>query len=313
MENDAINVVLKHLINLTTEISQGNYEQANAVFEYTRTGDHPPLVEELAESFGMMMVKVEAREFRLTQLIEELRTKNVQLEATLQKVKLLENIKAHLGKCVPESVKRLIETAPESPDLEKRDRDVSVLFLDIAGYTSLSETVELNWMNYLIERYFSSFLDDIYQNKGDINETAGDGLMIIFQDDDPVRHACNAAATAIAIQHKVHKVNQDLKGSNKPISVNIGINSGLASVGSTRLEGFSGTRWSYTASGMVTNIAARVGALATEGRIFIGPETAHRIRDKFPILALGKQQLKNVSELVLIHQLVVEKSPSSEH
>ncbi|MBF0509029.1 MAG: hypothetical protein HQK57_08900, partial [Deltaproteobacteria bacterium] len=172
MEHDAINVVLKHLINLTTEISQGNYEQANAVFDYTRTGDHPPLVEELVEWFGMMMVKVEAREFRLTQLVEELRTKNVQLEATLQKVKLLENIKAHLGKFVPESVKRLIETAPESPDLEKRDRDVSVLFLDIAGYTSLSETVELNWMNHLIERYFSSFLDDIYQNKGDINETA---------------------------------------------------------------------------------------------------------------------------------------------
>jgi class 3 adenylate cyclase len=62
----------------------------------------------------------------------------------------------------------MIEAAPEAPDLDKRDRDVTVLFLDIAEYTRLSETVDAPRMNALIERYFSSFLDDIYQNHGDI-------------------------------------------------------------------------------------------------------------------------------------------------
>ena len=67
-----------------------------------------------------------------------------------------------------------------------------MLFLDVAGYTRMSETVDSERMNYLLERYFSSFIDDIYRNSGDINETAGDGLMIIFQGDETVAHAASA-------------------------------------------------------------------------------------------------------------------------
>ena len=72
-----------------------------------------------------------------------------------------------------------------APALDKREQDVTVLFLDIAGYTSMSEALDHEKVNFVVEHYFSSFLDDIYANQGDINETAGDGLMIIFQHDDP--------------------------------------------------------------------------------------------------------------------------------
>ena len=67
----------------------------------------------------------------------------------------------------------------------RRERDVSVLFLDISGYTRLSEQIAPERLNALVERYFSTFLDRIQQAGGDINETAGDGFMAIFQDTDP--------------------------------------------------------------------------------------------------------------------------------
>jgi class 3 adenylate cyclase len=294
MAQESKDRILKDLIRLTGEVSRGQYDNAREIFEFTKTGRYPGLVSELAESFGMMLVQIEAREYRLEGMIEALNRKNLELEKTLRKVELLENIKTHLGKFVPESVRKIIESTPDAPDLEKREADVSVLFLDIAGYTRLSETVPPERMNTLIETYFSSFLDHIHENKGDINETAGDGLMIIFQDPDERAHALNALATALAIRERTALINRDLEGRFEPVVVNIGINSGPASVGSTRFEGITGTRWTYTASGPVTNVAARIGSLARNGEILLGGETAGRVGDACSLTSTGSHRLKNV-------------------
>ena len=248
--------LLKHLVGLTEEISRGDYDRAHEIFALTSGSEGDSTVEELAEAFGMMLVQIEPREFHLEQIIDKLKETNNQLEDALRKVELLENIKIHLSKFVPHSVKSLIETNPVAPDLKKHNREISVLFLDVAGYTRMSENVDPNEMNYLIERYFSAFLDDIHLNNGDINETAGDGLMIIFQQEKPVHHAVDAVTTALMIHDKARSINKEESGRHEPITINIGINSGLCSVGSTCLEGISGTRWTYTASGPVTNIAA---------------------------------------------------------
>ena len=189
--------------------------------------------------------------------------------------------------------------------------DVSVLFLDIAGYTRISESLDQDKVSYLVERYFSSFLDDIYANHGDINETAGDGLMIIFQDADAATHALQAARTALAIRDKTAQINADHQGAFEPVQVNIGINSGLASVGSSKFEGLTGARWTYTASGAVTNLAARLAAFATDGAVVVGPETASRIQDRFALEALGAQPLRNISEPVELFRLH-DESPNTQ-
>ena len=297
---------IKYLIELSKDVAKGRYGKASDVFEFTKSGQYPDLIAELAESIGMMMVKIEAREFQLEGMIEELREKNIELEKTLRKVEILENIKTHLGRFVPQSVKRIIESTPEDPNLQKQNLDVSVLFLDLAGYTRLSETLEAERMNFFIEMYFSSFLDDIHQNNGDINETAGDGLMVIFQDEEKTLHAENAVKTALAIQEKVRSINQDLDGHFQPLAVNIGINSGGALVGSTCFEGITGTRFTFTASGPVTNLAARIGQLASNGEILVGEETAKRTQERFSLRDLGPKGLKNVKEPVRIFQVLGE-------
>jgi len=245
-------------------------------------------------------------------LVGELQEKKDSLEAALRKVELLEKAKSHLNKFVPQSVQKLIEDNPDTPELDKQDKDVSVLFLDIAGYTRISASLDQEKVNYLIERYFSSFLDDIHHNDGDINETAGDGLMIIFQNSDPTTHALQAARTALAIRNKTQEINADLHGQYEPVQVNIGINSGIASVGSSKFEGITGTRWTYTASGMVTNLAARIAELATGGSILASEETVHRLSYQFFRKDLGKQQFKNVREPLHIFRLLGWKGEEHE-
>lgn len=300
--------LIRSLVELAREISEGQYGHADVLFDFTREDSHPPEIVELAESFGMMMVQVEAREYRLQQMIEELAAKNRELEQTLAKVEMLESIKNQLGKFVPSSVKSIIESNPTCPDLEKHDEDVTVLFLDIAGYSRMSEEIEQSTVNYLIETYFSNFLDIILQNRGDINETAGDGLMIIFRQPDPVAHAVNAARSALAIEEKTRLLNEAHRGQFTPVTVNIGINSGLCSVGSTRFQGRAGARWTYTASGPVTNIAARISAIATGGAILAGEETFSRIRDQFAFSAMSRHQVKNIQDPVQVCRLLSPKS-----
>jgi class 3 adenylate cyclase len=90
----------------------------------------------------------------------------------------------------------------------------------------------------MVELYFGAFLDEILRLGGDVNETAGDGLMVIFQDADPRRHA--------------------------------------------KIEGAAGTRWTYTAFGQTTNVAARLAALAQSGSIVLSEVTRRRLGDDFP-------------------------------
>ncbi len=231
---------------------------------------------------------------------------NAELRSALRKVELLENIKTHLDKFVPASVRRIIERDPTAPELDKIEQDVTVLFLDIAGYTSMSQALDQEKVNYLVERYFSSFLDDIYANQGDINETAGDGLMIIFQADDPQAHACAAVHTALAIRDKTERINTELQKTYTPVTVNMGINSGTAAVGSTKFEGASGTRWTFTASGSVTNLASRIGTFANNGAIYVGESTASRLSEEFDCRELGLQRFKNVSERVQVFEVLGE-------
>jgi len=237
---------------------------------------------------------------------EELEATNEELRKTLRQVDLLSNVKDHLSKFVPESARRMIEENPDDPGLEKRPRDVSIVFMDIEGYTKITEAgaSDQTRVDHLVEHYFSRYLDHIYKYGGDINEIAGDGLMIIFQHEDKVRHALNAASASLEIYAETVRINQEVKGESKPVAINIGINSGIAHVGSVRFEGLAGTRWTFTASGPTTILAARLSAFATQGAILVGPETARRIQEDFDLRDVGSQQLKNMREKVRVRALV---------
>ena len=235
-------------------------------------------------------------------------TKNALLNAkrfaSMAKEKLtLELILSHIRTFVPETVQRIVEKNPEAPELERKDVDVSVLFLDVADYTRISENITADKVNFIIEKYFSSFLDAIYSHGGDVNETAGDGLMAIFRGSE-TENAFNAAHAALEIRRRTTQINEELEGRFYPIVVNMGINSGMASVGMSRFEGKSGTRMTFTASGTTTNLASRIASAAIDGDIMVGPSTADRIKDGLTLFDRGFMTFKNIREKVHVYSLV---------
>jgi class 3 adenylate cyclase/CRP-like cAMP-binding protein len=218
-----------------------------------------------------------------------------ELADSLRRIQILESMKASLAKFVPKTVQDLIEKSPEAPVLEPREADVSVVFADITGYSRLTSSMEPERLNQLVELYFAAFLDEILRRGGDVNETAGDGLMVIFQDPNPKRHAQAAVQTALAILQRTSETNATLEGYYEPVAMHIGVNSGMATVGARKIEGASAERWTYTATGTTTNVAARLAALAESGTIVLSEETRRRLGDEFEFVDLGPQSLKNIA------------------
>ena len=247
-------------------------------------------IDDMAGHLRAARVELEARNGELATALESLR------EST-RKLELLEQIKGELSKFVPEAVTRLLEQHPDARELEKREADVSVLFLDVEGYTRLSEQLPPPLLNRMIQEYFSAFLEIIRAQHGDVNETAGDGLMVIFQSDgSPTRHALNAAGAAFRLLARVAQLNRELVGTYPAVAIHVGINSGPALVGATKLDAAGGGRWTFTASGPTTNLAARIAGLTRGGEVKVGPETAARIRDQYVLEDTGEHPLKNVAQ-----------------
>lgn len=222
----------------------------------------------LTEGFNLMTA-------RLSETYGALETRNRELATALDRVAFLESVKRGLDRFVPDTVRRALEQNPDATALHKRAQDVTVLFLDI-------------------ERYFSLFLSDIRAEGGDINETAGDGLMILFQAEQPEAHPAAAVRAALAIRDKTEVTNRDASNAHPSIVVNIGISSGECDLGVVRLHGAAGERWTFTATGPVTNLAARLGDRAVGGQILVSAETARRVRGGFRLTSLGALALKNI-------------------
>ena len=239
------------------------------------------------------------------ELIARIQTALKLKEAMDSKLARVSQVKDHFAKFVPEAVKRLVAEDPDAPELgEKREQELTVLFLDISGYSRLSEQLPAERLNELVERYFSAFLDRIQEAGGDINETAGDGFMAIFQDTEQKLHAQRATRTALDLLAVTERLNQE--NSQQPLRIRMGLNSGRALVGSTRFEGARGTRWTFTASGPVTNLASRLAGVAEAGQILVSAETVRQLNDRFQLENMGRRQLRNIAAAVDIYRVTGE-------
>ena len=249
------------------------------------TAEDLELLETLADQTAVAVANAQAHQ----QVLDYAR----QLERSLL-------IRGSLAKFVPQRVRELIEESPEAPSLDKRETDVSVLFADISGYTRLSSRLAPDDLDALVQRYFGAFLDEIVKHGGDVNETAGDGLMVIFHEGDHPRAAVDAAR---AIHRRAAEIGAELAHRFDPLRMHIGVNTGPALLGATKIEGRAGTRWTYTASGMTTNIAARLAAQAEGGEIVLSGETRARLCGDLELEEMGLRELKGVERPVPLFRL----------
>ncbi len=216
-------------------------------------------------------------------------------------------VRAEIRALVPRPALALLHAPPRR---RKVARTVGVLFVDIQGCTRLCEDLPPAEMTAVIERYFSRYLDAVRAAGGEVTEVLGDGLLALF-DAPAVDGAARAALQAArAVRQDTCALN-GRRGDHDPITVNMGLNAGVAMVGFTRLRGRSGERWVYGARGPVTNIAARLCALATDGRILAPRTMAEFLPPECPWRPLGARILKNVTDPVEVVEILPDGAPAA--
>lgn len=209
-----------------------------------------------------------------------------------------------LEQFVPRQVRALIAALTEGATAEKTERPIAVLFLDIEGCTRLCEDLPPWEMNAVFETYFSEYLDAVRGAGGEVTEVLGDGLVALFEGPVLKGNAVTAFNAVLEIHTRTRRLNARRGPRHDPVTVNLGLNAGVAFTGVTRLRGRSGERWCYSATGPVTNVAARLCALATRGQILTTKAVADLLPSGRPCRPRGLHVLKNVTGPVEVVEIL---------
>ncbi|NOT58937.1 MAG: FHA domain-containing protein [Acidobacteria bacterium] len=186
-------------------------------------------------------------------------------------------------------------------------QDISVLFADIRGFTTLSETQPPEIIVEMLNRYFSLASEIIFQHNGTLDKYIGDGLFAFFGApyEDP-EHPLKAVRAAWELQQALAAFNESLQRDLLPtVSVGIGINTGTALVGYIGSE----KRTDYTAIGDTVNTAARLESMAQGGQILVSETTCQLIGKEFDFRSLGSTPLKGKAQPLEIAEVVGFRDP----
>jgi class 3 adenylate cyclase len=190
--------------------------------------------------------------------------------------------------------------------LEGERKQVTVLFVDVTDFTSLSERLDPEEVHALMTRAFELMLAEVHRYEGTVNQFLGDGIMALFG--APLAHedhARRAVHTALGIRKALEGYQEDLR-ERRGIALRFrqGLNTGLVVVGSIGND----LRMDYTAVGDTTNVAARLQQAAEPGRILIS-ETTHRlVHGHFETQAVGALRVKGKAEAVRAWEVLAARA-----
>ncbi len=185
-------------------------------------------------------------------------------------------------------------------------KQVTVLFADVSGFTSISERLDPEDVHGLINHAFELMLAEIHRYEGTVNQFLGDGLMALFG--APLAHedhAQRAAHAALAMQRALAGYREELLRTRSiDFRVRMGLNTGLVVVGAIG----DNLRMDYTAVGDTTNTAARMQQLAEPGQIVVAQSTERLIAPYFELGALGTFAVKNRTQPVAAWSLMAARA-----
>jgi len=165
----------------------------------------------------------------------------------------------------PQLVDLVVDSGDES-FLESHRREIVVVFCDLRRFTPFAETAEPEEVMTVLGEYYAALGDLIHRFEGTLEQFAGDGLMVFFNDplpcDDP---ALRAVRMAVAMRSRVQALVGEWSRRGHDLGFSIGIAQGFATLGRIGFEG----RYDYAAIGSVTNLASRLCAEASHDQILV--------------------------------------------
>lgn len=202
----------------------------------------------------------------------------------------------------PQVVQQLLDQGgEESVQLGGVKRFISVLFVDIRGFTTMSEGCEPEEVVQILNDYLSLCAEAIFAYGGTLDKYIGDAAMALYNAPlDLEEHALRAVQTAWKMKGGAKELSNRIhKRFGKEVAFGIGINSGYATVGNIGAS----FRLDYTAIGDTVNTASRLESNAAPGQILLSESTYELVKDYVEAKSLGEIQVKGKNKAVAVYEL----------
>jgi adenylate cyclase len=219
-----------------------------------------------------------------------------QMRETLKAIKENNILKMY----VDETVLNFMDTKEfESSLMVNEILEATVAFIDICGFTSISENETPDMVVKLLNCYFDVMVKEIIAQNGFIDKFMGDAIMAVFRGD---RHLDRAIEACLKVRKEIDRLPSISDHIHFKPNVAIGINSGelvSGNIGSASLR-----RLDYTVIGDVVNTAQRLQSAAGPGQIVINESSYHKVKESFNIKKVGEVKMKNKSKPVVIYEVL---------
>ncbi len=188
----------------------------------------------------------------------------------------------------PQLAEAIVAGGAEDP-LRSHRREITVVFLDLRGFTAFAETAEPEDVMAVLGEYHAEMGRLIVAHEGTLERFTGDGMMIFFNDPVPVTDPTSRALRmALAMRDRVAALAEGWRARGHDLALGVGIAQGYATLGAIGFEG----RWDYAAIGTVTNLAARLCGEARGGQILVSRRLLAGLDDLVQAEPVGELTLK---------------------
>ncbi|MBA2461052.1 MAG: AAA family ATPase [Actinobacteria bacterium] len=184
-------------------------------------------------------------------------------------------------------------------ELEGERKVITVLFADVAGFTSLAESLDPEETHEIMRRCFDLMLQEVHRYEGTVSQFLGDGMLALFG--APIAHedhAYRAVRAALAVQTALSVYSRELADAGLDFRVRIGLNTGAVVVSRVGID----LTMDYLAVGDTVNLAARVQSLAEPGTVLLSENTYRLVEGYVVCRALGEREVKGKAEPVGLYE-----------
>jgi adenylate cyclase len=204
----------------------------------------------------------------------------------------------------PQLAELIVSGGAEDP-LKTHRREVTVVFLDLRGFTAFAETAEPEEVMGVLREYHAAMGKLILEHEGTLERFTGDGMMIFFNDPVPVANpAERAIRMALAMRERVKELTVKWRKLGYELGFGVGIAQGYATIGGIGFEG----RWDYGAIGTVTNLASRLCGEAKPSQILVSQRLLGTVEELVEVEPVGELTLKGFHRPVTTHNILQLKT-----
>jgi class 3 adenylate cyclase len=257
--------------------------------------------EEANRALEALNVEIQDKNRQLTEQAAQIAEWNAKLEVRVaEQVSQLGQM-SKLTRFLSPKVSDLIMAGEADDPLKTRRREITVVFVDLRGFTGFTETAEPEEVMSVLREYHAEIGRAIMAYDGTIEHFSGDGVMILFNDPVPVEdHELQAIRMALVMRDSVAILAQGWKKRGFALGFGVGIAGGYATIGTIGFEG----RLDYGAIGTVTNLAARLCGEAGDGQILISPRIFSKVEARVLAESIGELSLKGFHRPIVAHNVV---------